>query len=131
MIIIGLLISIFIKIQKNLLDKHKNSGFVIQSIPVFGYRTHGIMKFKNVKWRTIVPKKYSWHDTKNTDPDLLEISKIPYCPNCENMELNENKNVFGRYVWKCIKCGFKTTNKFSASEESENALKLARSAISE
>jgi ribosomal protein L37AE/L43A len=125
------LIIVFIR---NRMRKLKDDGglpFFVVNMPVYGYIVIGILNYKSVKWRVLYPNDPSWDlNPSPINPDSIEIKSTPYCPNCENMELNEHRNLWGQYVWKCIRCGFKKKNGKSSLEESENSvIKLAKNEV--
>lgn len=108
-------------------NKKNNSVFVAVNNPIFGYQKHSKLRYKNVDWYARFPKRNSWDvDASRIDPEIIEIEEFPYCPNCDNIELDEKKSRFGKYKWKCIGCGFVAKNKLSAKDESKNALKLVK-----
>lgn len=107
---------------------YKKSGFRSTIVYTNGYEELGNLDYKGVIWKIMHPKDI-WGKI-NLDKDKIEINSTPYCPNCEEMELMERKNFLGRYVWSCIKCGFKKRNGKSAYDISKNnVLKIAKSEI--
>ncbi|MDB2473784.1 hypothetical protein N9W70_04970 [Schleiferiaceae bacterium] len=133
--IFGILVLwLIIVLIRNRIKKLNDDGglpFFVVNTPVFGYKVIGILSYKDVRWRVLYPNDSSWEiNPSPVNPDSIEIKSTPYCPNCEDMELNEHQNFWGRYVWSCIRCGYKKKNGKSAFVESENnALKLAKSEV--
>ena len=70
------------------------------------YKSRSVLPYADVKWKVLYPENPTWTD-EPVNPDNIEIGIPPICPKCET-ELNERKNIFGKYVWSCISCEFKT-----------------------
>ncbi|WP_298248354.1 hypothetical protein [uncultured Christiangramia sp.] len=125
--IVIIVLVFLIKPKNKIAKKNFNSGFVVHNQPILGYQNHSKLNYKNVDWLFVFPKSNSWNeDGSRINPDILETKEYPYCPNCKNIELDEKKSFLGKYVWSCIGCGFKISNKISAKEESKNALKIGK-----
>ena len=125
------LIVVLVRKRIKKLNTRGGSSFFLLGTPTYGYRVLGILDYKKVKWQILYPKDSPFElNPSLINPDGITIKSTPYCPICKDMELNERRNFWGRYIWSCIRCGFKAKNREDAFYESENnALKLAKSEV--
>jgi ribosomal protein L37AE/L43A len=99
----------------------------ISRTPIYGYENIGQLKYARVKWNILHPANPTWVST-NINPNDIEVDTPPICPDC-NTEIKEMKNFWGKYVWSCVKCGFKTKSKLSYWIIEEDIKKIAKSEI--
>lgn len=130
-ILIGWILFSFFKQRKKLNRKESYSSFLISG-PIYGYRVIGHLIYAGVKWKVRHPNDGPFNRlVEGIKIDNLDVNTTPYCPKCIEMELIEERNIIGKYVWRCLKCGLKRKNKKSAQMLARNEiLKIAKSEVS-
>lgn len=94
--------------------------------PSGGWKSIDTVKYADVIWNVRVPVQAStFRRSEVVTRDALDIEIPPRCPKC-GTELEQTKNFWGRYVWKCVNCGFHKRNRDDFSREERRVIKLAR-----
>ncbi len=129
-IILVLLWYVIIIIRKRLIrTRELDSGLPVAfaRIPIFGWVTIGKLEYSGLVWRIRIPTSAPWEDFDKNSIVLnsIEIEKPPRCPKCET-EIEESHSFWGKYIWTCVRCNFKKTNKRNYNREGERAEKVAR-----
>jgi len=107
--------------------KERNTGSFFASFasPTYGWEKIAQLEYRGVKW-IIEEPIYSIRTYKrDIHIDSIEAQTPARCPKCET-ELEEKVNFFGRYVWTCILCHFKKSNKENMYKEAERATRIAK-----
>ena len=127
LLVIWLLAVLYFRRIKNL-NKEPDLPFMIVDTPGYGYSDIGILVYRGVKWKIIHPNDRPNSISLGIKLDSIKVKPDPLCPNCTEMELSESRNIFGRYVWKCLGCGLIKWSKKSAFKMSKtDILKIAKS----
>lgn len=125
LLIVLLVISLFYR--RAVVIKSRNSGpfaaFVAN--PQYGWRKIAKIDYRDVKWIVEEPIYSVRHQT---DIESIEVNSIARCPKCDT-ELEEKVNFFGRYVWTCVLCNFKKSNKESMFKDAERATRIAKTKL--
>ncbi|MGM7637612.1 hypothetical protein [Bacillus sp. Hm123] len=92
-------------------------------------------RFYEVDWSIRVPSHLSYQrvfDANEGDKIInqINVQTPPHCPNCST-DLEEVTSYFGnfflgRYIWKCIACGFKTRSSHDFYETAERVKRIAK-----
>lgn len=123
--------------------------FIFLIISLINRRIQGIKDRINTYTPSYQSPTYGWSDIKtisycdvnwmirepiyDTGPRVIAIdyieAKMPArCPHCET-DLEEKETFFKHYMWSCISCGYKKTNKLSMDTESQRAVRKAKREI--
>jgi ribosomal protein L37AE/L43A/uncharacterized integral membrane protein len=104
-----------------------HSGPAVFSVPMHGWIELAEFTHTGVLWRVRAPRESTWEleDKTSVDPSDIDVATPPRCPRCKT-ELEESQRFLGGYVWKCVRCGFKRSNKESFYREADRAEKIAR-----
>ena len=79
-------------------------------------------------WKIILPPDWRGRilELSNYSPEDIDINYYPRCPDC-GTKLEEREGLIFGYIWKCVKCGYKTRNKDSFYDERTRVKKIAES----
>ena len=86
----------------------------------------GEVKHAGILWDVEAPGLWRGSEL----PSLIDVALAPRCHDCKT-ELEETRRVWGSYLWKCIRCRFRKSNKDSYYTEQERARKLAKVSLEE
>ncbi|WJN45333.1 hypothetical protein QUH71_02290 [Priestia aryabhattai] len=102
--------------------KNNDSLATFITTPLHGWRKIAEVDYCHVKW---IVEEPIHKIGQQTDVNSIEVDSVARCPNC-HAELEEKMNFFGRYLWICVVCNFKKSNKESMSKEAMRATRIAK-----
>lgn len=123
-----LLISAFLRRRRILKEKNTPRFPCVLSGPALGYKIVGSLSYKNVIWQARIPASAPWlfPDREHEKFARIDIEVPPHCPKCDT-EMEEKETFWGKFLWSCIRCGYKVRNEYSFYSEAVRAEKLAQS----
>lgn len=126
-VILLVLLSLVFLIFRIVDQKRRSNRFHIVGIqnPLWGWRYLDDISYVGVIWKIRVPKNNQFDIFEIQDLKGLIAETPPRCPVC-GTELEESKNIWGRYVWSCVNQDFKKSSKNNFYSESDRAEKIAR-----
>ena len=126
--LIFLIILILIFAIFKIVEQNRNANrFRILGIqnPHYGWRQLDDIPYAGVIWKIRAPKNQPFDIFEHEDIKGIEAETRPRCPVC-GTELDESKNIWGKYVWSCVNNDFKKINKENFSTERERVARIAR-----
>lgn len=137
LVIVGLSWLIILRI-KSISKKNKKSPPMFLFKPPGGWEYLGYEDDIGVYWRVRRPAKsfYSRGLTEDSIESILnkiDVQTPPLCKKCET-ELEEKNDfwgtpLWGKYIWKCVSCGFKIRSKLRFFEAVEDVKKRVKGKI--
>jgi len=107
-------------------DKNRNRALIYYDQS--NYAEISEIKYQGVIWKIIVSPDWTGKilELSNYSSEDIDINFSPRCPDC-GTKLEEREGLICGYIWKCVKCGYKTRNKDSSYIERTRVKKIAES----